>query len=146
HPCRDELKAMYEMVRPRIAIPTHGEQRHLAEHARYALELGVPEALGVKNGDMIRLAPGPATIVDEVPNGRLLVDGDAIISADSEAIRDRQRLAEHGYVMVTLAVDAKGKIAAGPDVRARGLSEKMAIAQRPALSNWPMRLKKRFTA
>jgi ribonuclease J len=124
HPCRDELKAMYEMVRPRIAIPTHGEQRHLAEHARFALELGVPESLGVKNGDMIRLAPGPATIVDEVPSGRLLVDGNAIISADSDAIRDRQRLAEHGYVMISLAIDAKGKIAAGPDVRARGLSEK----------------------
>jgi ribonuclease J len=73
---------------------------------------------------MIRLAPGPGKVIDEVPNGRLLVDGDAIISSDSEAIRDRIRLGEHGYVMVSIAVDAKGKIKAGPDVRARGLSEK----------------------
>lgn len=124
HPCRDELRAMYEMVRPQIAIPTHGEQRHLMEHAKFALSLQVPEALAVKNGDMIRLAPGPAAVIDEVPNGRLLVDGDAIIASDSETIRDRIRLGEHGYVMVSIAIDAKGRIKAGPDVRARGLSER----------------------
>jgi ribonuclease J len=124
HPCRDELRAMYEMVRPQISIPTHGEQRHLMEHAKFALSLQVPEALAVKNGDMIRLAPGPAAVIDEVPNGRLLVDGDAIISSDSETIRDRIRLGEHGYVMVSIAIDAKGRIKAGPDVRARGLSER----------------------
>ena len=124
HPCRDELKAMYGVVRPKIAIPTHGEQRHLMEHAKLALSLQVPEALAVKNGDMIRLAPGPAAIIDEVPAGRLLVDGDAVISADSEPIRERQRLAEHGYILVTLAIDERGRIKAGPDVRARGLSEK----------------------
>ncbi len=124
HPCRDELRAMYEMVRPQIAIPTHGEQRHLMEHAKFALSLQVPEALAVKNGDMIRLAPGPAAVIDEVPNGRLLVDGDAIIASDSETIRDRVRLGEHGYVMVSIAIDAKGRIKAGPDVRARGLSER----------------------
>ncbi len=124
HPCRDELRTMYAMVRPKIAIPTHGEQRHLMEHTKFALSLDVPEALAVKNGDMIRLAPGPAMVIDEVPNGRLLVDGDAIISADSESIRDRLRLAEHGYVMVSIAIDSRGKIKAGPDVRARGLSEK----------------------
>lgn len=124
HPCRDELRAMYKMVRPQIAIPTHGEQRHLMEHAKFALSLQVPEALAVKNGDMIRLAPGPAAVIDEVPNGRLLVDGDAIIASDSETIRDRIRLGEHGYVMVSIAIDAKGRIKAGPDVRARGLSER----------------------
>ncbi|AMS29056.1 MAG TPA: MBL fold metallo-hydrolase [Hyphomonadaceae bacterium] len=124
HPCRDELRAMYEMVRPQIAIPTHGEQRHLMEHAKFALSLQVPEALAVKNGDMIRLAPGPAAVIDEVPTGRLLVDGDAIIASDSETIRDRIRLGEHGYVMVSIAIDAKGRIKAGPDVRARGLSER----------------------
>lgn len=124
HPCRDELRVMYEMVRPQIAIPTHGEQRHLMEHAKFALSLQVPEALAVKNGDMIRLAPGPAAVIDEVPSGRLLVDGDAIIAADSETIRDRIRLGEHGYVMVSIAIDAKGRIKAGPDVRARGLSER----------------------
>ncbi|MEN9874471.1 MAG: hypothetical protein RL186_1368 [Pseudomonadota bacterium] len=124
HPCRDELKLMYGLVRPQIAIPTHGERRHLVEHARFATQLGVSETLAVHNGDMIRLAPGPAKVIDEVPSGRLLVDGDSIIASDSEAIKDRARLGEHGYVMVSLAIDAKGKIKAGPDVRARGLSEK----------------------
>lgn len=124
HPCRDELRAMYEMVRPQIAIPTHGEQRHLMEHAKFALNLQVPEALAIKNGDMVRLAPGPASVIDEVPTGRLLVDGEAVIRSDSETIRDRVRLSEHGYVMVSLAINAKGQIKAGPDVRARGLSER----------------------
>ncbi|GBF58430.1 ribonuclease J 1 [Candidatus Phycosocius bacilliformis] len=124
HPCRDELRAMYEMVRPQIAIPTHGEQRHLMEHAKFALSLQVPEALAIKNGDMVRLAPGPASVIDEVPTGRLLVDGEAVIRSDSETIRDRVRLSEHGYVMVSLAINAKGQIKAGPDVRARGLSER----------------------
>jgi ribonuclease J len=124
HPCRDELATMYGWVRPQIAVPTHGEQRHLKEHAAYALSLQIPQSVALKNGDMVRLAPGPAKIIDEVPSGRLLVDGDAILSADSDAIRDRQRLGEHGHILITIAIDNKGRIKAGPDVRARGLSDK----------------------
>lgn len=124
HPCRDELAAMYGWVRPRIAVPTHGERRHLLEHRDFALSLQVPEAVAPRNGDMVRLAPGPAAIVDEVPSGRLYVDGDAILPADSDAIRDRVRLADSGVIMIALAVDARGRIKSGPDVKARGLSEK----------------------
>jgi ribonuclease J len=124
HPCRDELKAMYGWVRPAIAVPTHGERRHLMEHAIYARSLQVPEAVAPRNGDMVRLFPGPAAIIDEAPAGRLYVDGDAILPADAEPIRDRRRLADSGYVMISVAIDAKGRIKAGPDVRARGLAEK----------------------
>jgi ribonuclease J len=124
HPCRDELATMYGWVRPRIAVPTHGERRHLMAHADLARSLQIPEAVAPRNGDMVRLAPGPAAIVDETPNGRLYVDGDAILPADAEPIRDRVRLADSGYVMIALCIDARGKIKAGPDVRARGLSEK----------------------
>lgn len=124
HPCRDELKTMYGWVRPQIAVPTHGERRHLMEHGEYALSLQVPQAVTPRNGDMVRLAPGPACIIDEVPSGRLYVDGDAILPEDAAPIRDRMRLADSGYIMVSIAIDARGKIKAGPDVRARGLSEK----------------------
>jgi ribonuclease J len=123
HPARDELRQMYRWARPRIAVPVHGERRHILEHAKLALELQTPEALTPANGDMIRLAPGRAETIDEVPAGRLYVDGAVTIDADDEALRDRKRMAEEGQVTVTMAVGAKKHaIVAGPEVRVRGLS------------------------
>jgi ribonuclease J len=124
HPCRDELKMMYQWVRPQIAIPTHGERRHLVEHAAFAKSLQISQAYATRNGEVIKLAPGNLVVVDEVPNGRLYVDGDSILSADSSTMADRQRLAENGMIMIALTIDDRGKIKAGPDVRQRGLSEK----------------------
>lgn len=124
HPCRDELAAMYGWVRPQAAIPTHGERRHLLEHSAYARELQVPQTYAPRNGDMVRLAPGPVTAIDEVPAGRLYVDGDALLPQDADTLRDRRRMAAEGTLFVTFSVDAKGKILAGPDVRARGLAER----------------------
>lgn len=122
HPARDELKQMYQWARPRIAIPVHGERRHIREHVKLAQALQVPEALAPHNGDMIRLAPGLAAVIDEVPAGRLYVDGNTIIETDDEAIRDRLRLGAEGAVNVALALSAKNAIAAGPNVTVRGLS------------------------
>ena len=124
HPCRDELAAMYSWVRPQAAIPTHGERRHILEHAAYARQLQVPHAYAPQNGEVIRLAPGPVTAIDAVPAGRLYVDGDAILPEGAEVIRDRRRMAGEGTLMIALAVDGKGKLVSGPDVRARGLSER----------------------
>ena len=78
HPCRDELRRMYQWARPRIAVPTHGERRHLLEHAALAREMQVPETVAPRNGDMVRLAPGMAEIIDEVPAGRLYVDAGVV--------------------------------------------------------------------
>lgn len=133
HPARDELKQMYQWARPRIAVPVHGERRHLLEHVKLAQSLQVPEAIAPRNGDMIRLAPGPAVIIDEVPAGRLYVDGNSILEADDDALRDRRRLAADGAVSVALAIGAKKhNIVAGPNVTVRGLSmadeEDMEIA------------------
>jgi ribonuclease J len=124
HPCRDELAAMYSWVRPQAAIPTHGERRHILEHAAYARQLQVPHAYAPQNGEVIRLAPGPVTAIDEVPSGRLYVDGDAILPEGADVIRDRRRMAGEGTLMIALSVDGRGKILSGPDVRARGLSER----------------------
>lgn len=123
HPARDELKQMYQWARPRIAIPVHGERRHILEHARLALELQTPEAIAPNNGDLIRLAPGPAAVIDEVPNGRLFVDGSVIVEAEDDALRDRRRLGEEGAVNVSLALSGRrNDLAAGPSVAVRGLS------------------------
>lgn len=122
HPARDELKQMYAWARPRIAVPVHGERRHIQEHVRLAKELQVPEAIAPENGDLIRLAPGPVQKIDEVPAGRLYVDGTAIVDSDDDALRDRKRLAAEGAINVSLAVSSKGAIVAGPNISVRGLA------------------------
>jgi len=75
HPRRDELRDMIGWVRPKILIPAHGEALHLAEHAELARRAGVPQVLVCRNGDLVRLAPGAAEIVDQLPSGRLYKDG-----------------------------------------------------------------------
>ncbi len=121
HPCRDELARMYQWVRPRIAVPVHGEARHLVEHARFALSLQVPESVVVENGDLLRLAPGPARIVDRVPVGRLIADGGAVVSSDSPIIRTRRRLMHSGVAFVTLTIGGDGRLLADPAVSSQGL-------------------------
>lgn len=122
HPARDELAQMYAWARPKIAVPVHGEIRHIREHVKLAQSLQIPETVAPKNGDMIRLAPGPAEVIDEVPSGRLYVDGNVIVDIEDDAIRDRKRLAAEGAVNVAFALTAKNAIAAGPMVSVRGLT------------------------
>jgi ribonuclease J len=114
---------MYQWARPRIAIPVHGERRHLLEHERLARELQVPEALAPRNGDLIRIAPGPVEVIDEVPSGRLYVDGQSILESDDETFRDRRRLGAEGAIWVAMAVSEKQhRIISGPDVSVHGVS------------------------
>ncbi|MCC6788093.1 MAG: ribonuclease J [Hyphomonadaceae bacterium] len=122
HPARDELKQMYAWARPRIAVPVHGEIRHIREHVKLAQSLQIPETVAPRNGDMIRLAPGPAAVIDEVPSGRLYVDGNVIVETEDDAIRDRKRLAAEGAVNIAFALTEKNAIAAGPTVSVRGLT------------------------
>jgi ribonuclease J len=121
HPCRDEMKQMYAWARPRIAVPTHGMRRHLAEHANMARDLGVAEQVTPRNGDMVRLAPGPAAIIDEVPNGRLYVDGGRLVTEQGEALQERRHASTNGVLIVSFAMDRRGKIVSDIDVRAIGL-------------------------
>jgi ribonuclease J len=121
HPCRDELKQMYQWARPRIAVPTHGERRHLLEHVNFAKDLQVSEALAPRNGDMVRLAPGRATIIDEVPAGRLYVDGGMVTPENGEALRERRHAAFNGVLSVAIALDGRSRLVSGPQVRALGL-------------------------
>ncbi|HEY3796758.1 MAG TPA: ribonuclease J, partial [Caulobacteraceae bacterium] len=121
HPCRDELKRMYQWARPRIAVPTHGERRHLIEHAALARDMQVPETVSPRNGDMVRLAPGRAEVIDEVHAGRLYVDGGMVTPENGDALRERRHAAFNGMLTVAVALDRKGRIVSGPQVRAIGL-------------------------
>lgn len=123
HPARDELRRMYQWVRPKIAVPVHGERRHIVEHAAYARSLQISQAVTPRNGDLIRLAPGDAAVIDMVPSGRLFLDGNRLVPADSEGIRERRALSQWGYVSVAVAIDEAGDVVDGPVIAARGLSE-----------------------
>lgn len=121
HPCRDELAEMYQWARPQIAVPTHGERRHLREHVAFARDLQVPQALAPRNGDMVRLAPGLAEIIDETPAGRLYLDAGVLTPENGEALRERRHAAYNGVISISVVLDRKGQIASGPQVRALGL-------------------------
>jgi ribonuclease J len=122
HPCRDELAQMYQWARPQIAVPTHGERRHLQEHVAFAKDLQVPEALAPRNGDMVRLAPGPAMIIDEVASGRLFVDGTVLTAENSEPLRERRHAAANGVLMVSVILDRNGRLATDVEIRSIGLA------------------------
>ncbi len=123
HPCRGELKQMYEWARPTVAIPVHGERRHLLEHAEFAKSLQVPYAVVPHNGAVVRITRDGAEIVDEAPSGRLYLDGNMLVDAEGDAMRERRKLAHTGMVALSLSVDAKGHLLAGPDIRGVGLPE-----------------------
>ncbi|OJX80947.1 ribonuclease J [Magnetospirillum sp. 64-120] len=135
HPARDEMEAMYQYVRPRIAIPVHGEARHVKEHCALARACGVTETLAIENGAMVRLAPGAAEVVDHVPTGRLAVDGQALeggprlVRLDSAVLRDRRRMVFNGSCVCTIVADRKGKLLGDPQVTALGLLDAEHFAE-----------------
>ena len=134
HPARDELVRMYQMVRPKIAIPVHGEARHLIAHAQLAGECQVQQPLVIQNGDMVRLASSGAAVVDEVPVGRLASDGKGLLPLDGAALKDRRRTTFNGTAVATLALDRQGRLVAPPAISLIGMVEP-AVAEEtmPAL-------------
>src|SRR5213079_2560278 len=123
HPRRDELRDMIGWVRPQILIPAHGEPLHLAEHAELARRAGVPQVLVCRNGDLVRLAPGRAEIIDQLPSGRLYKDGSLVIEAEARTIAARRRLSFSGIVSVAIAINDKGALVAYPEIELIGLPE-----------------------
>ncbi|HZT49431.1 MAG TPA: ribonuclease J [Hyphomicrobiaceae bacterium] len=121
HPRREEIKEMYGWVKPRIAIPMHGEARHLAAHAELARAAGVKEVLDVRNGDMVRLAPGNAEVIDEAPVGRLFRDGSLLVPSEDGPVRERRALAFAGVVIVALLRSGRGEIGADVEIALDGV-------------------------
>ena len=121
HPRRDEVRRLYEWLRPKLAIPAHGEALHLYTHAEFARQQGVEKAMVVMNGEAVVLAPGVPAIVDETPHGRMLLDGNVLVRSDDEAVRARRKLAFSGVISIGIALTSKGELAGDPDVMIAGI-------------------------
>jgi ribonuclease J len=132
HPARDELTDMYSWLRPQIAVPVHGEERHLMEHVRLAKSLQVPEAIHAPNGSVVRLAPGPATIIDEAPHGRLHLDGAVLVAGNDSAMRERRSVAFAGFIAVTMVLDGRNRLQGDPAVICAGLPDEVSERAREA--------------
>ena len=121
HPGVPELEAMYEWIRPAIAIPVHGERRHMEAHAKLAMATGVPRAMVPVNGSAIRLAPDGPVLLSHEPAGRLILDGDVILPADGATIVERRRLAHNGMIAVSVVIGRNGLPAATPRISTHGV-------------------------
>ncbi len=129
HPRQNELKQMYEWVKPEISVPVHGEAAHLVAHGSLATGFGVPQVAQVRNGDMLRLAPGPAEIVTKVEAGRIFKDGHIIGTFDKVGIRDRRKLSYAGHVAINVVLDDRFELAGDPDLVSLGIPVEDARGQ-----------------
>lgn len=129
HPRREELRQMYSWIKPQIAIPMHGEMRHLKENARLAREAGVPHILTPVNGDMVLLAPGRPSIIDEAPVGRIFRDGRLLVDSEADAVKERRKLAYVGIVVVALTLSRRGQLVSDPIVEIDGVPQHDATGQ-----------------
>lgn len=123
HPRKDELRRMYEWVRPKIAVPAHGEALHLSLHRDFAKAMGVPTVIRAFNGDLVSLGPGEPAIIGDLPKGKLVKDGSMIIPATDPAISERRKLSYVGIVTIAIALDDKGHIASDIGVEIVGLPQ-----------------------
>ncbi|MDP9414922.1 MAG: ribonuclease J [Pseudomonadota bacterium] len=121
HPARPELAAMYHWIRPEILIPVHGESRHLHEHRRFAREEGIPKSIVQENGDVIRLAPGGPVKIGVERVGRLILDGDVILTADGTTMNQRRKIAANGVISVAVAVNRNERPVGTPEVALEGI-------------------------
>ena len=123
HPCQEEIKLIYSLVRPQFAIPVHGEVRHRVAQAKIAKMLGYDSRhiVMMHSGDVLELAPGSAKITGHVQNGPILVDGLGVGDVGNIVLRDRQRLAEDGIILVVMTLSSQTRqVLAGPDIVSRG--------------------------
>jgi ribonuclease J len=126
HACQEELRTMLSLLRPRYAMPIHGEYRMLAAHAKLAREAGVPEdrVLLADNGTVVELSRGGARIVDRIESGVTFVDGLRVGDVKDVALRDRRKLADDGVlIVVTTLASSNGNEIAPPELIARGFAE-----------------------
>ena len=122
HPNQEDLKDMYNWVKPKSIIPVHGEHRHMMEHINFAKEMQVPYPVQIENGDIVQIYPGEEPhVIDKAPVGRMYVDGNISISEDSQSIKERKNLANNGYLEVTIIINNKGKAVKNPIISFKGL-------------------------
>jgi ribonuclease J len=121
HACEEELKLMLNVTRPKFFIPIHGTLRHLVHHARLAKSVGVPHGIVITNGQVAEIAGDSIRVLEErVPYGKVFIDGEAE-EVPEIVVRDRQHLAEDGFVIVVVAIDSNGHVGREPEIITRGL-------------------------
>jgi ribonuclease J len=152
HPARDELRRLYRLVKPRFAVPVHGEWRHLSAHAALAKDAGATPFL-MEDGDILGLAPGRPEIIDSAPVGRLVLDGGRLVPLKGEVMGARRRMLFNGVVLGSLAVDQAGRLMGRPRVSAPGLfdpddpeNERVASEFAGALAELPAPLRREDAA
>jgi len=122
HPNQEDLKDMYNWVKPKSIIPVHGEHRHMMEHINFAKEMQIPYPVQIENGDIVQIYPGEGPhVIDKAPVGRMYVDGNISISEDSQSLKERKNLANNGYLEVTIIINDKGKVIKKPIFSFKGL-------------------------
>lgn len=148
HPARDELRKLYRLVKPRYAVPVHGEWRHLAAHAALAQEAGSTPLL-LEDGDILQLAPGRPEVVDSAPVGRLVLDGARLVPLSGQVLAARRRMLFNGVVVASLAVDEAGRLCGAPRISAPGLfatqdpaTEEIAAEFAAAIADLPAPLRR----
>ena len=122
HPARDELAEMYRWVKPAVAVPVHGELRHLRAHVALAESCQVRQSVLAENGSLLRLAPGRAEVIGEVESGRLALDGTHLTAMGGPALKSRQRMAYSGAAVATVVLDGAGRLVGEPQLTVHGLA------------------------
>jgi len=123
HACQEEIKLIYTLVKPKYAIPVHGEYKHLRAQAKIAENLGIPkdDIFILSSGDVLEVSEEKAQVTGKVPVGSILVDGLGVGDVGNIVLRDRQHLAEDGILIVVMALDrVDGYLVSGPDIVSRG--------------------------
>ena len=122
HPNRDDLKDMYQWIKPNVVIPVHGEQRHMLEHISFAKEMNVPYPIKVENGDMVRLYPGNSPeVYDKAPYGKIYLDGKIGVDEDFKSIKERKNISSNGFLNIVIMATPKGNIHEEPIIILKGI-------------------------
>ena len=122
HPNRDDLKDMYEWIKPNSIIPVHGEQRHMLEHIDFAKKLNVPHPIKVENGDIVRIFPGDSPeVFDKAPYGKIFLDGNIGVEEESKSIKERRNISQNGHLNITVIITTQGNIHNIPIVNFMGI-------------------------
>ncbi|MEP7240966.1 MAG: ribonuclease J [Devosia sp.] len=123
HPRREELKRLYDLLRPTTLVPVHGEAAHLEAQAALGRQHGIPNVLHARNGDMVRLFPDPLLFPGEVRTGELYLDGNILCTPDESGVKGRRRLSFGGHIVISLAINGQGAVVSGPDYEIEGLPD-----------------------
>tara|TARA_A100001011_G_scaffold275195_1_gene284798 strand:- start:6869 stop:8527 length:1659 start_codon:yes stop_codon:yes gene_type:complete len=123
HANREDLKDMYQWVKPKCVIPVHGEHRHMKEHINFAKEMQIPFNLKIENGNIIKITKNQKPeIIDQAPTGKIYLDGNIAVSLDSSSIKERKNISINGILEITLIIANNGKVKK-PVISFRGIPE-----------------------